>query len=168
MAPKRIWNMSLVVSTLLLCPALEVLTQPSRVDLNPVTSDDSNPDDATLPLETDPSHRRRSAFRDILSLRQRPNASTEERIIALRRLREQRITRSAGDVAQSGANTTTADDAATATTRDRRSRRMSARISTALHGRSRMNRDENTGNDGEESPAPRPRDEENTVGGARQ
>jgi len=127
-----------------------------RVDLNPIISNDSSADEANPPREIDPTHRRRSAFRDILSLGQRPNASAEERIVALRRLREQRMNRSAGEVAHSGAD---ADDAAM-TTRDRRSRRMSTRISNALHGHSRTTREEDASNEGERGSVPQPRDGE--------
>lgn len=125
-----------------------------RVDLNPTISNESTPNEANPPLETDPSQRRRSAFRDILSLGQRPNSSAEERITALRRLREQRMNRPTGEEAHSGPDTTTADDAATTaatttTTRDRRERKMSTRISNALHGRSRTAREEEASNQGE-------------------
>ncbi|KAI8937083.1 hypothetical protein NX059_006300 [Plenodomus lindquistii] len=125
-----------------------------RVDLRPVTSNASQdtpsdtsptgPTDLTQALESDPSHRRRSAFRDILSLRHRPNASTEERIIALRRLREQGLNRSTGDVGEQAAETSTEDVAASGTaTRgtETRGKKMSKRLSDALHGRSRR-RDE--------------------------
>ncbi|KAF1837275.1 hypothetical protein BDW02DRAFT_157073 [Decorospora gaudefroyi] len=113
-----------------------------RVDLRPVTSHDSSashdPDQLAPPLNpgTETSHRRRTAFRDILSLRQRPNASAEERIIALRRLREQRRNQS-GDVAAGSANASTED---VANSRDRRARRISARLSDVFAGRSRRER----------------------------
>ncbi|KAI4614593.1 uncharacterized protein J4E87_009393 [Alternaria ethzedia] len=112
-----------------------------RVDLRPVNSRDSTgsqEDELAPPLnpEGDTSHRRRTALFDILSLRQRPNASPEERISALRRLREQRRNQS-GDVATGSANASTEDvDGA----RDRRNRRISARLSDVFSGRSRRER----------------------------
>ncbi|KAF1947986.1 hypothetical protein EJ02DRAFT_461500 [Clathrospora elynae] len=113
-----------------------------RVDLRPVTSNDSNtsqnPDELASPLnpEAETSYRRRTIFRDILSLRQRPDASAEERISALRRLREQRRNASDGSV-NAGA-----EDG------ERRSRRMSSRLSAVLTGRGRRDRERR-----EESPA---------------
>ncbi|OCL03735.1 hypothetical protein AOQ84DRAFT_381322 [Glonium stellatum] len=79
-----------------------------RIDLRPTTShsstneDNGNDDRGSLapplgPADPDSSYRRRSALRDILSLRSRPNATTEERLAALRRLREHRA--QSGDVA---------------------------------------------------------------------
>ena len=116
----------------------------SRVDLRPTTShtsagddDEQDPSSLAPPLqpEQDMSHRRRSAFRDILSMRSRPDASSEERISALRRLREQRRNHS-GDVAGS-ANASEEDVAA-----QRRSRRISVRLSDVFHSRSRRRDDE--------------------------
>ncbi|KAF2852383.1 hypothetical protein T440DRAFT_553774 [Plenodomus tracheiphilus IPT5] len=131
-----------------------------RVDLRPVTTHDSSDpaneltESSPQPLtETEASHRRRTAFRDILSLHQRPNASTEERIIALRRLREQRLTRerereagdggeeASGEDGGAGGAAGVAADTATSAARDRRSKRVSARISQALHGRVRRRDD---------------------------
>ncbi|KAI2478625.1 RING-finger-containing ubiquitin ligase [Pyrenophora tritici-repentis] len=106
-----------------------------RVDLRPVQSRDSldsqNMDGLAPPLnpEAETSHRRRTAFRDILSLRHRPNASTEERIGALRRLREQRRNNS-GDLAGDG----------NASVEDTRSRRISNRLSDVFAGRTRRER----------------------------
>ncbi|KAA8615946.1 RING-finger-containing ubiquitin ligase [Pyrenophora tritici-repentis] len=106
-----------------------------RVDLRPVQSRDSldsqNMDGLASPLnpEAETSHRRRTAFRDILSLRHRPNASTEERIGALRRLREQRRNNS-GDLAGDG----------NASVEDTRSRRISNRLSDVFAGRTRRER----------------------------
>jgi hypothetical protein len=119
-----------------------VLTSTSRVDLRPVNSRDSagsqDPDQLAPPLhpEADTSQRRRTALFDILSLRHRPNASPEERIFALRRLREQRRNQS-GDFAGENANAS-AEDVAGA--RDRRNRRISARLSDVFTGRSRRER----------------------------
>jgi hypothetical protein len=115
-------------------PRNESLTLHSRVDLHPVTSHDSsashNPDDPTpAEAETLPH---RSAFRDILSLRQRPNATPQERIYYLRRLREQRRNRS-DDVADDGAATEDATDR-------RRSKRLSVRLSGVFSGRTRRER----------------------------
>ena len=118
-----------------------VLTFTSRVDLRPVNSRDSTgsqEDELAPPLnpEGDTSHRRRTVLFDILSLRQRPNASPEERISALRRLREQRRNQS-GDVTTGSANASAEDiDGA----RDRRNRRISARLSDVFSGRSRRER----------------------------
>lgn len=115
----------------------------SRVDLRPpearnsTSSSDDNGDldpntTNTLapPLnpnaESDVSHRRRSALRDILGFRSRPNASPEERISALRRLREVRRTEG-----ESGSGE--GEDAVA----QRRSRRISARLSGVFGGSSR-------------------------------
>jgi hypothetical protein len=104
----------------------------SRVDLRPVTSLDSTDPDGLdssepLPAESSSSEQpHRSAFRDILSLRHRPNATPQERIYYLRRLREQRRNRS-GDVA----------DASEDPNERRKSKRMSARISGVFTGRRR-------------------------------
>lgn len=120
-----------------------LLTMLSRVDLRPVTSHESSAapdaDDIAPSPAVDVSHRRRSAFRDILSLRHRPNASAEERIIALRRLREQQRNRS-GHVLEVEAGASVADDVTN--TRDRRSQRMSVRLSDVFTGRSRRDRHE--------------------------
>ncbi|KAF2738158.1 hypothetical protein EJ04DRAFT_71245 [Polyplosphaeria fusca] len=124
-----------------------------RVDLRPTTSHSSTGGDAqdadslAPPLQPDAeqSSRRRSALRDILSLRSRPNASAEERISALRRLREQRQNQS-GDIASGSANAST-DDVANV----RRSRRISARFHDAFSIRTRRN-----GQQDDTSPAPPP------------
>jgi hypothetical protein len=114
----------------------------SRVDLRPVTSHDStashDPDSptATTHSEVGTSHRHRSAFRDILSLRHRPNATPQERIYYLRRLRDQRRNRS-GDVAGEGTETSRTNDD---TADRRRSARISARLSNVFNGRMRMDR----------------------------
>lgn len=118
----------------------------SRVDLRPTTSRTSagdgeqDPDELAPPLqpETDPSHRRRSALREILSLRHRPNASTEERVHALRRLREQRHNQS-GDIPSTSDNGSTENVAAA-----RRSRRISARLSGVFNPRSRRHGQEDS------------------------
>ncbi|KAF2660536.1 hypothetical protein K491DRAFT_62360 [Lophiostoma macrostomum CBS 122681] len=124
-----------------------------RVDLRPTTSRSSAEEDGEqdpnllappLQPETDISHRRRSALRDILYFRSRPDASSEERISALRRLREQRRNHS-GDVAGS-ANASEEDVAAA-----RRSRRISVRLSDVFHSRTRRR-----GDDHEESQPPPP------------
>ncbi|KAH7138926.1 hypothetical protein B0J11DRAFT_28750 [Dendryphion nanum] len=109
-----------------------------RVDLRPTLSNESseNADHDTdvlappLGPEAEVSHRRRTALRDILSLRSRPNASAEERISALRRLREQRRNQS-GDVAESASANGSVEDVAAA----RRSRRISVRLSGVFGGR---------------------------------
>jgi hypothetical protein len=105
------------------------MTKHSRVDLRPVTSRDSTDPDAESsdPLPTESEQPHRSAFRDILSLRHRPNATPQERIYYLRRLREQRRNRS-GDVAESASEDPN---------ERRRSKRMSARISGVFTGRRR-------------------------------
>ncbi|KAF2445196.1 hypothetical protein P171DRAFT_444079 [Karstenula rhodostoma CBS 690.94] len=87
-----------------------------RVDLRPTTShtstDDAeaaDPNTLAPPLQTDEfANRRHSTLRDILSFRSRPNASADERISALRRLREQRRNGS-GDVGGSSPNASTDD-----------------------------------------------------------
>ena len=82
-------------------------------------------------------HRRRSALRDILSLRSRPNASPEERISALRRLRESRRNQS-GDVAAGSDDNGSSEDVANV----RRSRRISTRLSHVFGSRTRQGQDE--------------------------
>ncbi|KAJ4350179.1 uncharacterized protein N0V89_008800 [Didymosphaeria variabile] len=98
-----------------------------RVDLRPTTSHTSTDEEAadsdTLapPLQSDePANRRHSTLRDVLSFRSRPNASADERISALRRLREQRRNASREGVGSS-ANASTDDVAQDR----RRSKRMS-------------------------------------------
>jgi hypothetical protein len=125
------------------------------VDLHPVTSHDSNeqqdPDELAPPLDpaAENSSRRRTMFRDILSLRHRPNATPEERIIALRRLREQRRNQS-GTVEDD--NHLTVDDAVASNTRDnRRSKRMSARLSDVFSSRARRERRDGSPQPGEPS-----------------
>jgi hypothetical protein len=119
-----------------------MLTSASRVDLRPVTSHDSSasqdPNELPPPLnpEAESSHRRRTALFDILSLRHRPNASPEERIGALRRLREQR--RNQGSDFIGGSTNASVEEVAGA--RDRRNRRISVRLSDVLTGRSRRER----------------------------
>ncbi|CAN9112645.1 unnamed protein product [Alternaria alternata] len=113
-----------------------------RVDLRPVTSHDSSTsqdqNELAPPLnpEADSSHRRRTALFDILSLRHRPNASPEERIGALRRLREQGRNQS-GNVAAGSVNASAED---VASSRDRRNRRISVRLSDVFTGRTRRER----------------------------
>ncbi|KAF2473266.1 uncharacterized protein BDR25DRAFT_302228 [Lindgomyces ingoldianus] len=110
-----------------------------RVDLRPTTSrtsttdDDNDPELLAPPLqpEAEASNRRRSALRDILSLRSRPNASAEERISALRRLREQRRNQSREDA--SGSMNGSTDDV----TAVRRSRRISTRLHDVFSVRTR-------------------------------
>jgi hypothetical protein len=123
---------------------LTVLT--SRVDLRPTTSRssaDGNEDADTLapPLqpEAETSHRRRSMLRDILSLRSRPDASAEERISALRRLREQRRNLS-GDVAGSSSENGSSENVAA----QRRSRRISVRLSDVFSSRTRRHGQDDT------------------------
>ena len=108
-----------------------------RVDLRPTTTNDSSNsqgDELAPPLnpEAETSHRRRTALRDILFFRQHPDAPAEERISALRRLREQRRNQS-GDADEMNANAS-AEDVARA---DRRSRRISTIIGDVFSGRAR-------------------------------
>ena len=136
MAVERVRYMSFVVSSTLVIYDAKTNIIASRVDLRPVesrTSDDQDPNQLAPPLHPDASmsHRRRTAFLDMLSLRSRPNASSEERISALRRLREQRQNGS-GDVESGSANGSTED-----VTAARRSRRLSMRFSHVFSGRSR-------------------------------
>ncbi|EOA82931.1 hypothetical protein ACJQWK_04679 [Exserohilum turcicum] len=113
-----------------------------RVDLRPVDSQDSSASRAEGELapplnpEAETSHRRRHALRDVLSFRHLPNASAEERIGALRRLREQRRNQS-GDLHPESANAS-AENVANA--RDRRSRRISSRLSDVFTARARRDR----------------------------
>ncbi|KAF2198511.1 hypothetical protein GQ43DRAFT_378447 [Delitschia confertaspora ATCC 74209] len=115
-----------------------------RVDLRPTTSrstNGDNPDALAPPLhpDTEVSHRRRSALRDILTLRHRPNASAEERISALRRLREQRNRQH--DEAMSSGNPG-ASPSSEDVTDVRRSRRISARLHDVFSVRTRRREDE--------------------------
>ena len=136
----------------------------SRVDLHPVDSPESSasqdPDEMSPPLdpEADTSHRRRTAFRDILSLRHRPNASAEERITALRRFRAHRRSQS-GEVTEDNGTASMED---VTQTRDRRSKRLSTKLSDALTGRSRRDRQDGSPAQQGESSQPgvqaRPRD----------
>jgi hypothetical protein len=107
----------------------------SRVDLRPTVSRETVASgDAELAPPLDPdaesSQRRRIALRDILSLRQRPNASPEERISALRRLREQRRNQSRNAV-EAGENQTNEH----AMRSNRQSRRFSTRLSSVFTSR---------------------------------
>ncbi|KAG9199478.1 hypothetical protein G6514_008441 [Epicoccum nigrum] len=100
-----------------------------RVDLRPTKTNESSssqqPDELAPPLnpetggEAEGSHHRRTGLRDILFFRSHPDAPAEERISALRRLREQRRNQS-GEVAGSSADGLTRPD--------RRSRRLSSRM----------------------------------------
>ncbi|CAI6340657.1 unnamed protein product [Periconia digitata] len=133
-----------------------------RVDLRPVTSntsedEDQDPDHLAPPLasDADPAHRRRSGLHALLSFRTRPSASPEERISALRRLREQRRNLSNEGVASgSGQANTSAEDVSA----NRRSKRMSARLSDVFGGGRRRN--------GREASPPAPEASESTTGGA--
>ncbi|KAH7078038.1 hypothetical protein BKA63DRAFT_277513 [Paraphoma chrysanthemicola] len=110
-----------------------------RVDLRPVTSHDSStshePDELAPPLNPEPE-RHRNAFRDILSLRYRPNATPQERIYYLRRLREQRRNPS-GTVPDEGGDAAASNEELADR---RRSKRMSVRLSGVLSGRARRER----------------------------
>lgn len=118
-----------------------------RIDLRPTTSRtpssaDPNNDDPNSPTRSsslapplDPeaaatatSSRRRSAFRDMLSLHSRPNATAEERLAALRRLREQREHGGNGGVGAGMSVAGGSDDVADAGRR----KRMSARLQEVL------------------------------------
>ncbi|KAF2795269.1 hypothetical protein K505DRAFT_374041 [Melanomma pulvis-pyrius CBS 109.77] len=112
------------------CPLCRVDLRPEN---RPRSVDQQDPEMLAPPLqpEVGMSHRRRSALRDILLFRSRPNASTEERISALRRLREQ-LHNGSGDVASGSSNGSTED-----VTAARRSRRLSTRFSGVFSGRTR-------------------------------
>ncbi|KAF9697421.1 hypothetical protein EKO04_004952 [Ascochyta lentis] len=108
-----------------------------RVDLRPTTTNDSSnshADELAPPLnpEAETSHRRRTALRDILFFRQHPDAPAEDRISALRRLRDQRRNQS-GDVAEGHAHASPEDGPRA----DRRSRRVSTRLGDVFSGRTR-------------------------------
>ena len=106
---------------------LGMLIPISRVDLRPVTSHDSSTsqdqNELAPPLnpEADSSHRRRTALFDILSLRH---------------LREQGRNQS-GNVAAGSVNASAED---VASSRDRRNRRISVRLSDVFTGRTRRER----------------------------
>jgi hypothetical protein len=127
-----------------------------RVDLRPVNSHDSsasqNQDELAPPLNPDveTSHRRRTALRDILSFRQLPNASAEERIGALRRLRDQRRNQS-GDLPDESGNPSVEN---VANARDRRSRRISTRLSDVFVARARRERREESPTQGNPAVGP--------------
>lgn len=115
-----------------------------RVDLRPTKtneSSNSHGDELAPPLsseaeaEAEGSHHRRTGLRDILFFRSHPDSSAEERINALRRLREQRRNQSS-DNAQ-GSVDAAAEDASRG---DRRSRRISTRLSDVFSGRTRQSR----------------------------
>jgi hypothetical protein len=134
----------------------EELTQDSRVDLRPVSSHSTtssaagaDPDHLAPPLQSDAdlSRRRRSVMRDILSFRSRPDASADERISALRRLREQRRNRSEEGVDEEAAT-------------QRRNKRLSVRLSDVFSGRRRNGR--------EESPPAAGEAESSAAGGVRE
>ncbi|KAJ4382244.1 hypothetical protein N0V86_002577 [Didymella sp. IMI 355093] len=108
-----------------------------RVDLRPTKTNESNDsqgDELAPPLNPDAesSSHRRQGLRDILFFRSHPDAPAEDRISALRRLREQRRNHS-GDAAEDNVNAS-AEDVARG---DRRSRRISARLSDVFSGRTR-------------------------------
>ncbi|KAJ8112283.1 hypothetical protein OPT61_g5313 [Boeremia exigua] len=108
-----------------------------RVDLHPTKTNDtsaSQADELAPPLtpEAEISNHRRTGLRDILFFRSHPDAPAEDRISALRRLREQRRNQS-GDVADENPNAS-AEDVARG---DRRSRRISTRLGDVLSGRTR-------------------------------
>jgi hypothetical protein len=112
------------------CATLLIIS--SRVDLRPTVSRDTVASEEAelappLSLDAESSQRRRIALRDILSLRQRPDASPEERISALRRLREQRRNQSRNAVE---ANEDQPNEHALRF--NRRSRRFSTRLSSVF------------------------------------
>ncbi|KAF2813935.1 uncharacterized protein BDZ99DRAFT_459684 [Mytilinidion resinicola] len=124
-----------------------------RIDLRPTTSDSASNRDSQdadspellappLEPETEHSHRRRSALRDMLSLRSRPNATAEERLAALRRLREER--RQAEDALADSStvvNTGVAGSNADETLDASRRKRMSARLQEVFSVRTRRGTD---------------------------
>jgi hypothetical protein len=126
------------------CPLCRVDLRPTSLHSNRSSSITDPDADSYLapPLqpETDPSHRRRSALRDILNLRSRPNASAEERISALRRLREQRRNQSSEGVAAGSSNLSVPQTEENAPG-NRRSRRISARLSGVFGGGRRRRED---------------------------
>lgn len=112
-----------------------------RVDLRPTKTNESGTpqgDELAPPLNPDvnpdaeQSPQRRAGLRDILFFRSHPDAPAEDRISALRRLREQRRDQ-VGEVAEDNANAS-ADDPSRG---DHRSRRISTRIGEVFSGRSR-------------------------------
>jgi hypothetical protein len=119
--------------------SIQLLMLHSRVDLRPVTSHDSSashdPDELASPMNPEPE-RHRNAFRDILSLRYRPNATPQERIYYLRRLREQRRNLN-GEVLENGVDAGASNEDLTDR---RRSKRMSVRLSGVFSGRARRER----------------------------
>ena len=109
------------------------------MDLRPTnTSDSNNPQDDELapPLnpEAESSQHRRTGLRDILFFRSHPDAPAEDRISALRRLREQRRNQSGGGYVAERDATASAEDV---TRGDRRSRRISTRLGDVFSGRTR-------------------------------
>ena len=149
----------------------ERLTDPSRVDLRPTTSNStsntSSPDALAPPLQsaaaTDTANRRHSTLRDILSFRARPNASPDERISALRRLRESRRNGS-GDVAASASASSSADAGAgmaASGEAEGEERRRSKRLS--FFGAGRRGGDAGEGSSGSQAQGQRGEDEAATT-----
>ncbi|KAF2828812.1 hypothetical protein CC86DRAFT_368942 [Ophiobolus disseminans] len=142
-----------------------------RVDLRPVNTNESStsrdPDDIGPPLnpEAETAHRHRTAFRDILSLRYRPNATPQERIYYLRRLREQRRNRG-DDAADSSADINASNEDVADR---RRSKRMSVRLSDVFSGRTRRERSPTQQGESSRSaaqPPPPPPDDSSPADGA--
>ncbi|KAF2500771.1 hypothetical protein BU16DRAFT_547498 [Lophium mytilinum] len=147
-----------------------------RIDLRPTTSDSTsnrNSQDADSPEllapplepEAEPSHRRRSALRDMLSLRSRPNATTEERLAALRRLREER--RQAEDVpadSSTAANTGGAGGNPDEPLDASRRKRMSARLQEVFSVREASNSSGTPGGASRSNPGRGPESQDNGEG----
>ncbi|KAH6616832.1 hypothetical protein C7974DRAFT_53180 [Boeremia exigua] len=115
------------------CPLCRVDLRPTKTNESSATPGDElapplNPEADAAP---DAASHRRTGLRDILFFRSHPDAPAEDRISALRRLREQRRNQS-GEVAEVAANASAED-----VTRDRRSRRISTRLGDVFSGRAR-------------------------------
>ncbi|KAH8732208.1 hypothetical protein GQ44DRAFT_602609 [Phaeosphaeriaceae sp. PMI808] len=134
-----------------------------RVDLRPVTSHDSvadqepsEPTPAVAAAELEAARRHRTAFRDIISLRYRPNATPQERIYYLRQLRNQHR-----NVAEPDPSASTEDVAAADR---RRSKRLSARLSDVFGGRGRRERSPGAGAGGSQVQLQLPQEQEQQQG----
>ncbi|KAJ4993138.1 E3 ubiquitin-protein ligase [Stagonosporopsis vannaccii] len=108
-----------------------------RVDLRPTKTNESTTSQAEelappLNPDTENSHHRRAGLRDLLFFRSHPDAPAEDRISALRRLREQQRNQSA-EVAEVNTSASAEDGLR----EDRRSRRISTRLGDVFSGRTR-------------------------------
>ncbi|KAF2006926.1 hypothetical protein P154DRAFT_517376 [Amniculicola lignicola CBS 123094] len=128
------------------CPLCRVDLRPagSRDSIDSHNPDDLDPDALAPPMQPEADtnrHRRSALIRDLLPLRNRPTATAEERLGALRRFREQRRNASREGLAvpgQSGSPNGSQEDVAGM----RRSRRISTRVLDVFSTRTRRGNEE--------------------------